>query len=70
MHLDTKQTARSAMTTHPEIVQSFIANARSAGLSEEAVDKLLDMDLEELQSKARQLQELKSQGVTSANLQE
>jgi hypothetical protein len=53
--METKQTARAAMATHRELVQSFIDRARAAGLSEELIDSLLDMDIAQLQEKVEQL---------------
>ena len=68
--MDSKQSARSAMTTHPEVIESFIENARSAGLSEDTIESLLDMDLEELRAKSRELQQSKdSSGIQSDSAQ-
>jgi hypothetical protein len=68
--MDTKQTARSAMAINPELVQSFIDNARAAGLGEDQIDSLLDMDIAELQAKSEQLKDLKEQGTTHSTTED
>ena len=68
--MDTKQTARSAMAINPELVQSFIDNARAAGLGEDQIDSLLDMDIAELQAKSEQLKKLKEQGTTHSTTED
>jgi uncharacterized protein (DUF362 family) len=70
MNMDSKQTARSAMTTNPELVQSFIDSAKSAGASDELIDSLLDMDIEELRAKSQQLKDVKAQAATRPDTQE